>query len=70
MIKIYVDTDITNDFDVENKHCNVDACFFIDENASGYDAIYTFIKAMELSGFYPDIITKCMKEVIEDYSND
>ena len=37
LIQIYVNTDITNDFDVENKHCNVNASFFIDENASGYD---------------------------------
>lgn len=63
-------TDITNNFDMENNYCNVDASFFIDENASGYDAIYTFIKAMELSGFTPNTIVKCMKEVIEDYPND
>ena len=70
MIKINVSTDIISNFDVENSDCNVDASFFIDENASGYDAIYTFIKAMELSGFYPSTIIKCMKEVIEDYSDD
>lgn len=70
MIKINVLADITSDFDAENNYCNVDASFSIDDNASGYDVIYTFIKAMELSGFYPNTIIKCMKEVIEDYSND
>lgn len=70
MIKINVLTDIISDFNTEDSNCNVDASFFIDDGVKGYDAIYTFIKAMELFGFTSNTIIKCMKEVIEDYSDD